>query len=127
MQRARRIPDAGSAGGRREARSRLLRLSVKPSARAGSHRPGPREDDARAQQKGPKAIAASGPDVTSRSREAATQPTLILIDFGFASGFLGRNTVRIPFLESARIFSASIVPGSEKERVNTPCDISTLW
>ena len=40
--------------------------------------------------------------------------------FGFASGFFGRWMRSTPCFDSARIFSESMVAGSEKARVNVP-------
>jgi hypothetical protein len=59
-------------------------------------------------------------DVRGEMDGRERQFTFTWIDFGFASGFFGRWTVRTPFFDSARIFSASTVPGSENERVNVP-------
>jgi hypothetical protein len=40
--------------------------------------------------------------------------------FGFASAFFGRWMRSTPCFDSARIFSQSMVAGSEKPRVNVP-------
>lgn len=52
--------------------------------------------------------------------DSATQLTFTWMDRGFASAFLGSETVRTPFFDSARTFSASTVPGRVNDRVNVP-------
>jgi len=51
---------------------------------------------------------------------AGIYDTFTWMDFGFASAFFGRVTTRTPLFDSALIFSASIVPGSENDLVNAP-------
>ncbi len=48
------------------------------------------------------------------------QLTFTWMFFGFASGFFGRWMRSTPCFDSARIFSASMLAGSEKARVNVP-------
>ncbi len=63
-----------------------------------------------------------GPVATSWAVEQppARQFTFTWMLFGFASGFFGRWTTSTPCFDSARIFSASMLAGSEKARVNVP-------
>ncbi len=62
-----------------------------------------------------------GPVATSSvDRQPMGQFTFTWMLLGFASGFFGRWTRSTPCFDSARIFSASMLAGSEKPRVNVP-------
>lgn len=72
----------------------------------------PHEQSGSPRRGGPLFVGNVGPRVA--------QVTFTWMLFGFASGFFGRWMRSTPCFDSARIFSESMVAGSEKARVNVP-------
>lgn len=99
-----------------------MRLAV--AMEEGARRPTDKMDSARsgrAISRTERVAPESGP-LFARCNVAPTvsQLTFTWMLFGFASGFFGRWRWSTPCFDSARIFSESMLAGSEKARVNVP-------